>query len=49
MQCPAVRVHDASAGRNEDRMTGSDIPIVRRGESRVEVGGALGEPAEFHR
>ena len=30
-------------------MTGGNIPIVRWGESRIEVGGPFGQSAELHR
>src|SRR5690242_4871103 len=43
----AIGTPDIAAGRNHDRVSGRDIPIVNRREARIKVGIALGDAAEF--
>ena len=45
----ALRCHDRAACRAHDCVPCGDVPFVRRGEPRVNVGASFGDLAEFDR
>ncbi len=45
----AVRLKHDAAGGDENGVSRGDIPLHRRDQSRIDVGGPFGEAAELHR
>ena len=45
----ALEAHNVAARRQQNGVSGRDIPFAHIAEARLEIGGAFGDAAEFDR